>query len=128
VKLWEVYGAREGREKRIVESEKWKMENEGIWLHSTKKTHVFMKRADQAEPTLLSLEELRGIVESSKSDIRNSKRLWMGELIPEHRTLITELGYQEAPLLPLSQILPNFVSNLTFTHDYTVLPWYGRGW
>lgn len=114
VKLWEVYEER----KEAKDAQETK---ETVWLHSTKKTHVFFKTTHDAEPKCVSLDELRDAVE-------NAKFSWIGELIPEHQEFVRQLGMTEIPVAPLQDLQPSFLSGLRYSEDVTLLPWYGRGW
>ena len=95
------------------------------WMHSTKKGALFIrtfgiKKSVRNEPTFISIEELQA----------NSQLLqatFCGELIPEHRAVIDQLGIQEASLRPIDEILPAFLKTQSYSSD-AVLPWYGRGW
>lgn len=122
VRLWEVY---EKREKRKDEREKLKTESGNIWLHSTKKTHVFMKSGKDIEPICMTLEELeKRLVVSGKRLVKS----WIGELIQEHQEFVAKLGLTPAPVADLSAVLPSLLSNLPYSPNTTLLPWYGRGW
>jgi tRNA threonylcarbamoyl adenosine modification protein YeaZ len=97
-----------------------------IWMHSTKKTELFIRSfgiADSPweEPTLLPIEKLKA--ESSKLEAHQ----WAGELIPEHRTIIDSFSLPPASLAPISDILPQFLTSQTYEKKL-LQPWYGRGW
>lgn len=97
---------------------------EGWWLHSTKRELVFLRgfgrHADACpEPTLVKLEEMDRYIQRGER--------WMGELIPEHRTLLESRGVTEAELLPLETVLPALLDSVTYEHQ-SIEPWYGRGW
>ena len=92
---------------------------EGVtWIHSTKKTEVFVRGPNQTEAVHLSIEEALESITST---------LWCGELIPEHLEAVTKKGMQEASITPLPEILPSFLQNLNYEQKQ-IVPWYGRGW
>lgn len=86
--------------------------NDVYWLHSTKKTQVFIRGGKWNEPTLISLEELPPLT------------AWMGELIDEHRAIV---GSDSIDLLSIEDILPAFLASQQYSSEI-LLPWYGRGW
>ncbi len=95
-----------------------------LWLHSTKKTQLFVRRFGTAhhqypEATLLPIETL--IADFPKGIP------WVGELIPEHEAAVTATSGMRAEVRDLAAILPDFVASLNYEKQ-TLLPWYGRGW
>lgn len=91
-----------------------------LWLHSTKKTHLFVRNfAKNEEPHLVSLEELPSLLAGAKE--------WMGELIPEHRAVVDAAGLKQAELRPLADVLPSFLAAQQYSAK-NLEPWYGRGW
>lgn len=93
------------------------------WLHSTRKTHLFVRtkhveHSPWNEPTLVSVEELRAAHHLLPSS-------YCGELIEEHRPLAE--GMTAAAAHPIEDILPSFLSSLTYESG-PIEPWYGRGW
>ncbi len=91
-----------------------------LWLHSTKKTQLFLRDLSSSdEPRLVTLEELPALI--------NGKKEWMGELIPEQRAVVDAAGLVPSSLRPLADVLPEFLR--TCSYDSRILePWYGRGW
>ena len=92
---------------------------DALWLHSTKKDSLFIKGDSWNEPTHVTIDEL-----TSK---KISSTHFMGELIPEHKTLVADMRLQEESLRGREEILPGFLDGLSY--DATLIyPWYGRGW
>jgi tRNA threonylcarbamoyladenosine biosynthesis protein TsaB len=93
-----------------------------LWLHSTKKHELFVRGfGDLAEwwptPTHTTTENFCSAHPQAFS--------WVGELIPEHQTMVAEMGGTTAPTKSLSDILPAFLNTLDY--ESTLLsPWYGR--
>lgn len=87
-----------------------------VWLHTTRRTAVFLRAPHDAEPQLIDVEALSSSVSEYPS--------WMGELLPEHEARISSLPAAE--LRPLQEMLPGLLSTLDFRKQ-TILPWYGRG-
>lgn len=90
----------------------------GLWLHSTKKHELFVRKARE-EPQCETIDELRNMLTNGIQ--------WTGELIPEHRKIIDESGAKEVPLRSLEKILPEFLKQQTYKKQI-LTPWYGRGW
>ncbi len=95
-----------------------------IWLHSTKKTQLFIRGfGDYAslwpEPILISIEELAVQLPEGASLI--------GEILPEHREAIAAKNPTYPVLTSIADVLPTFLSAQTFTQT-PLTPWYGRGW
>ena len=92
-----------------------------VWIHSTKKTAVFIRDLDSpdSESRLVTLEELGSIIKK--------KMLWTGELIPEHRKILDDAGAEEAPFKKLEEVLPEFLKKQKYKKKI-IQPWYGRGW
>lgn len=98
-----------------------------LWLHSTKRTEIFVRGfGDFAEkwpqPTHITLDNLLSQVPDPRSQIP-----YVGELLPEHRTLIEEVGGVMLSPCPVSDVFPQFLSSLTY-QTQILQPWYGRGW
>lgn len=117
IHLSDLYRARVGSAKDEVRSAKGKEKNV-YWLHSTKKDQLFVCGGEWKEPTLISIDELQSRITNHES------RMWMGELIDEHQSII-----QADPinLLPISDVLPELLSTQKYDEELLV-PWYGRGW
>jgi tRNA threonylcarbamoyl adenosine modification protein YeaZ len=93
-----------------------------IWMHSTKKTQLFVRsfNGDQwPEPTLISVEDLVTQLPEGSSII--------GEILPEQREAISPRNPEYPAILPIAEILPAFLANLPYT-TAALTPWYGRGW
>ena len=95
-----------------------------LWLHSTKKTHLFartfgIEESPWNELTLITTEDLKA------KSYQLQATSWTGELIPEHQPLVSDL--QSASLQPLPDILPAFLAAQKYGKELLV-PWYGRGW
>jgi tRNA threonylcarbamoyl adenosine modification protein YeaZ len=91
---------------------------DAVWLHSTRKTALFIRQPNDAEASLIEFTSL--------SQHLTGKQAWMGELIPEQRALVDSLGMKEAPLQSLEEALPFILADLTYEKK-TLEPWYGRG-
>lgn len=94
-----------------------------IWLHSTKKTHLFLRafgvhQKIEPEPTLMHIDEAIAAMPENA--------IVIGELIPEHEAALAARGLHLEKLLPMHDILPGFLSAQTY-RTQTLLPWYGRG-
>ena len=89
-----------------------------LWLHSTKKTELFVRVAHE-EPRCINLDELKVIIKKGMT--------WMGELIPEHQKIIDVVGALQASLRSLEEVLPGFLSAQKY-EKRILQPWYGRGW
>ncbi len=91
-----------------------------LWLHSTKKTQLFVRgfgtfEESFPEPTLLSLE-----------DVQNLQGQYVGELLEEHRALLKNcLPLPGEHIAPLEEALPKLLQSLTYKKE-PILPWYGR--
>ncbi len=95
-----------------------------FWFHSTKKTELFIRgfgslAKDFPEPVCIGVDDLKKHV---KKGI-----FWMGELIPEQRKIVDDVGAVSASLSPLQAILPEFLTARTYS-NHPLAPWYGRGW
>jgi tRNA threonylcarbamoyladenosine biosynthesis protein TsaB len=112
VHLSDLYRAR-------MENGKWTLRQaqgeNSYWLHSTKKSELFIRGKEFTEPTLITLDDLQ----------KMNVGAWMGELIPEQQKLVEHTSQVE--LQPVSEILPKFLSRQSFNHGI-LQPWYGRGW
>lgn len=90
-----------------------------VWFHSTKKNELFIRGPGIPEPQHITLDQL-------PAHLRKGGE-WMGELIPDQKSIVENAGMKEATLRPLQEILPAFLA----TQDYKrqiLQPWYGRGW
>lgn len=92
-----------------------------MWLHSTKKTHMFARgmgayKDRWPQPTLLSVQDAAHLPKQAT---------WAGELIPEHVTLLASMQ-QIANPRPIEAVLSDVVGQLSYDKK-TLLPWYGRG-
>lgn len=99
-----------------------RMHDDGIWLHSTKKTQLFIRSFgfDQwSEPTLISVEDLAQQLPEGSSIV--------GEILPEHREAIAAKNPAYPTIKPIAEVLPNFLSTLRYEQT-PLAPWYGRGW
>ncbi len=93
-----------------------------IWLHSTKKTQLFVRSVtgDQwPEPTLINLEDLIAQLPENASII--------GEVLPEHREAIAGKAPEYPSIAAIPEILPAFLATLSYNRE-ALTPWYGRGW
>lgn len=90
-----------------------------VWLHSTKKELLFIRKPDQAEAELMTLEQFPSRVSAGDT--------WIGELIPEHRDKADNMNLKESDVHPVDQILPALLASRHY-EDRDVEPWYGRGW
>lgn len=93
-----------------------------IWMHSTKKTQLFVRSFGSTqwpEPTLISVEDL---VSQLPEDISI-----IGEILPEHREAIAAKHPVYPEIAPIAEILPAFLADLPYTTE-ALTPWYGRGW
>ena len=89
-----------------------------LWLHSTRRTQIFIKKcgAHDASIEILSLDEAEKL-----------KGEYIGELIPEHQTLLTlcrPMGTEN--IASLTEILPHLLLPLPYGKKELEL-WYGRG-
>ncbi len=112
VHLSDVYRARAGSDAGL------------LWLHSTKRTHVFARTfgidaSQWDEATLVTLEELQS------SGLKPNA--WTGELIPEHRAVVEPLGWKEMKITSITDALPQLLQGQEYKKQILV-PWYGRGW
>ncbi len=97
-----------------------KTEQDFLWLHSTRKTMVFVRGFGSwekiwSEPTLISLEDLNTKIEK--------KTIVVGELISEHQEALKENAHFVDS--SFDSVLPRILSQLSFANT-TLLPWYGR--
>lgn len=117
-----------------------------LWLHSTKKTQLFVRgfgafAEKWPEAILLSIEEFLHCISSTPVPSSGGGGVpragergpggegipWAGELLPEHEAAVAQAGGQKLPLLPLADALPSFVVGLSY-QKHAIEPWYGRGW
>lgn len=90
-----------------------------IWLHSTKKTQLFIRGGDWQEATLISLEDLAMQLPEGAHVT--------GEILAEHRAAIAVKNPVFIDAQPIAEILPAFLSSHSYTEG-SITPWYGRGW
>jgi len=93
-----------------------------LWLHSTKKTQLFIRSFDSdqwPEPTLIKLEDLVTQLPENAQII--------GEILPEHREVIAGKHPSYPAIRPIVDILPDFLVHLPYTAE-ALTAWYGRGW
>lgn len=95
-----------------------------VWFHSTKKTQVFVRGfgtfADTwPEATLVSIDELLPQLPACTQ--------WIGELMPEHQSIMEKAGLLPAASCSLLAVLPTLLNQQTYQMQ-TLEPWYGRGW
>gem|GEM_PF-421665 len=137
----DVYRARSSGELRVVSDEtqdsRLKTQDQSfLWLHSTRKTHLFVRGFGSfaplwPKPVFLTVEQfsekvlpLPPVEEGGRGD---GGIPWAGELISEHEEAVTNAGGRKMPLLPLFDALPSLLTGLTFKRQI-LEPWYGRGW
>ena len=89
-----------------------------LWEHSTKKHEIFI-REPGSEARCITIDELTTILKPGMQ--------WMGELIPEHKALVTAAGVESAILRPIEEVLPKFLKGQEYSSQI-LQPWYGRGW
>jgi tRNA threonylcarbamoyl adenosine modification protein YeaZ len=94
------------------------------WLHSTKKVQLFMRGFGEfanthGEPQLVQVEDLSKILSPGDQ--------WIGELIPEHQTKLSETQGVPAQEKSIEEVLPGFLAAQAYGHAQ-LEPWYGRGW
>ena len=93
--------------------------NNFLWLHSTRRTQLFVKGfAADGTTTPCALFDLEDAAELCGQ--------YVGELIEEHQKALT--GCTPMPkenLLSLEEMLPGYLSNLKYQKQQ-LLPWYGR--
>ncbi|MBI5155686.1 tRNA (adenosine(37)-N6)-threonylcarbamoyltransferase complex dimerization subunit type 1 TsaB [Candidatus Peregrinibacteria bacterium] len=111
-------------EKTVSFSESLELKaNSFIWLHSTKKTALFLRGFGTyqnlaPEAQLMNLEDALRIIPSDAPVI--------GELIPEHEEALGKRGLSLQKLRPVEEILPQFLAAQNYSEE-TIQPWYGRG-
>jgi len=93
-----------------------------LWLHSTRKDEVFVRGFGALVSFFpqTKCERLGNWIENVEPGT-----LFMGELLPEHEKIVIQAGLQRAPVLRMEEILPSFLSSLSFTRAI-LRPWYGR--
>ncbi len=96
-------------------------EKDFLWIHSTKKLEVFVRGfgefAEQfPEAIHIGFDEL--LKELPAAPL-------VGELIDDHRSALLKVGCTEVQLKPVTDVLPEVLSQLSYKKQ-TVLPWYGR--
>lgn len=107
-------------------SDVWRVRTDAadcVWLHSTKKTHAFIRgfgtlAVKWPEPVQLPIEEIASALAKDT--------LWTGELIPEHAAALTR-ARQIANHKAVADVLPDLLQAAEFKKNRTLEPWYGRG-
>ncbi len=101
---------------RVPEAEKNQIGVPVVWLHSTKRTHLFYRDLiELGDPVLIEIKALSALPNGTK---------FVGELIDEHAALIK--GCERLlDIAPLENALPAVVNGLTYANAQ-ILPWYGR--
>jgi tRNA threonylcarbamoyl adenosine modification protein YeaZ len=102
---------------RVMDSDKNQIAFPLVWLHSTKRTHLFYRDLiELGDPVLIEIKTLSALPNGTK---------FVGELIDEHAALIS--GCERlVDIAPTENILPAVVNSLTYANAQ-ILPWYGRG-
>ena len=115
-----------------------------LWLHSTKKHsttpsglrgagELFVRgfgtfEKEFPEAACVTVEDLVG----ARHGVPLHNAHYVGEIIPEHESILTKHGFQQVETTPLIDVLPSFLSQQNFSvgaYGHTPLqPWYGRGW
>ena len=90
-----------------------------LWLHSTKKNELFIRGPDVSDPQCITLDQLSAHLKKDGE--------WMGELIPDQKSIVEKAGMKEAALRPLADVLPAFLAKQDYKRQI-LQPWYGRGW
>jgi tRNA A37 threonylcarbamoyladenosine modification protein TsaB len=86
-----------------------------FWLHSTRKTQLFVKDFDSDEIKLLTLDE-----------VKNLKCSYVGELIEDHKQALPNCTpVPNDQVMTLEEVLPSFLADLNYDADQ-LQPWYGR--
>jgi tRNA threonylcarbamoyl adenosine modification protein YeaZ len=89
-----------------------------LWLHSTRRTHLFVRSLSDdlyKEPTLIDLETAQSL-----------KGTWIGELIDAHRDALPNVQPLSADQIkPLEEVLPELLTSLTYANTQ-IEAWYGR--
>ncbi len=117
-------GGRAGEGGGLLAHEAASSKSSFVWLHSTKKTHLFIRGFDDLssrwpEPTLISLDDLVSQLPENTSIV--------GEILPEHREAVAAKNPAYPTISPIADVLPAFLSSLPYDHK-ALAPWYGRGW
>lgn len=102
-----------------------------LWLHSTQRTALFVRgfgdfAKEWPHPTHILLEDLLHRIRLPTT-YSLQPTPYIGELLAEHQATIEEAGLVAYPLCPVTDVLPRYLSSLTYTHQ-VLQPWYGRGW
>ena len=87
-----------------------------VWLHSTKRDALFVRRRTDEVPVLVPLGEL----------LSTAPRTFTGELLPEHEAALTQCGAVRAVAADLADVLPGVSAKLSYVRR-PLEPWYGRG-
>ena len=89
---------------------------EVVWLHSTKKTALFLRKSPEEETILLTLDE--AVKEITKGSH------YVGELLEEQEKFLEAQKTQK--IKSVGGVLPALVDRLEFRNT-SLIPWYGRG-
>lgn len=120
VHLSELWNARSGGSWPVAANKSHQPPATGIvWLHSTKKTQLFVRGGQWTEPTLVSLEDI--LVQLPEGAHVT------GEVIPEHRAALEAKNVTFVQAEEIADVLPAFLSSLPYKEEQ-ITPWYGRGW
>lgn len=114
IHLNDLYGSRVRDRSRSRDG----VQEDVLWVHSTKKEELFVCGAGWPEPTLVHLREILLLLPTLTL---------VGELIPEHEKALEEHGFKRASLLDTLNILPAFLARQQYA-EQVLTPWYGRGW
>ncbi len=93
-----------------------------VWIHSTKKTLVFIRGFGEFEkqwPEAIAVE--------LSTLTLPADAMFVGELLPEHEEQCISQGGVKGHVHSLSESLPAFVSSLSYD-EKPLEPWYGRGY
>ncbi len=90
-----------------------------LWLHSTRRTQIFVKGYG-ADGTITPVGTF------GLEDAVQLQGSYVGELIPEHQTLLARcIQIPEKELTPFNEFLPEFLAKLPYQKQQ-LEPWYGR--
>lgn len=100
------------------------MKPDAFWLHSTKKTQVFVQgfgkySGQYNEPLCKELTEAQKILPDAA--------YICGELLPEHSEFFADKHLQQAELQSVDAVLPALLNTLEYA-EQILQPWYGREW
>lgn len=87
-----------------------------VWLHSTKRDALFVRRDGSGAPALVTLDDL----------LSSAPFVFTGELLPEQETALVQRGALRAAAAELADVLPAVSAKLSY-ENRLLEPWYGRG-